>query len=178
MNSAPKYIPHYTVNDYCQWKGHWELIDGVAIAMTPSPFGPHERIISRLSFQIQSRLRSADCLCEVYTNLDWIITEDTVIRPDLMIVCGEQPERHLETRPEVAAEVLSESTRGLDLTIKRTLCRDHNVPHYLIIDPDRRTVEQVSGDQSTTHAVDDLFQLVLHDAEDCCVMIKCSQLFD
>ncbi len=178
MNSAPKYIPHYKVDDYCQWKGNWELIDGVAIAMTPSPFGPHERIIARLSFQIQSQLRSADCPCQVYTNLDWIIKDDTVIRPDLMAVCGEQPERHLESRPEIAVEVLWESTRGLDLTTKRTLCREHDVPHYLIIDPDSRTVEQVSGEESTTDAIDDHFNLMLTDAACCRITISCSTLFD
>ena len=28
--------PHYTIEDYRRWEGEWELIDGVAISMTPT----------------------------------------------------------------------------------------------------------------------------------------------
>jgi len=45
MSAAPRYIPNYTVNDYMLWEGDWQLIDGVPIAMSPSPFGQHERIV-------------------------------------------------------------------------------------------------------------------------------------
>lgn len=55
MSTVPRYIPRYTIDDYQHWEGDWELIDGVPIAMTPSPFGHHERIVSRLSFE-ESRL--------------------------------------------------------------------------------------------------------------------------
>ena len=39
MRTASKYDPHYTVADYEQWSGDWELWKGTAVAMTPSPFG-------------------------------------------------------------------------------------------------------------------------------------------
>ena len=52
MSSVPQYLPNYAVADYNLWQGNWQLIDGVAVAMSPSPFGPHERIISRLSRMI------------------------------------------------------------------------------------------------------------------------------
>ena len=51
MSTAPRYVPHYTVSEYARWEGDWELIDGVPIAMSPSPFGPHERVGSELSRQ-------------------------------------------------------------------------------------------------------------------------------
>lgn len=178
MSSIPRYIPHYTVDEYRQWEGDWELIDGVAIAMTPSPFGPHERVVSRLSFEIQTQLRSRGCGCEVYTNLDWIVSDDTVIRPDLMVVCGEQPQRHLETPPALVAEVLSESTRGRDLSAKRTLCREYQVPHYLIIDPDERTIEHVSGETADIAAADRMLELSLHSTDNCRISIACGSLFD
>lgn len=178
MSSIPRYIPHYTVDEYRQWEGDWELIDGVAIAMTPSPFGPHERVVSRLSFEIQTQLKSRGCSCEVYTNLDWIISQDTVIRPDLMVVCGEQPQRHLETPPALVAEVVSESTRGRDLTAKRTLCRECRVPHYLIIDPDERTIEHVSGESTYIAAADRMLELLLDATTNCSISIACGRLFD
>ncbi len=83
------------------------------------------RIITRLSFTIRFQLIANDCDCEIDTNLDWIINDNSVIRPDLMVVCGEQPERHLERPLALAVEVLSESTRGRDLIAKRFLCREN-----------------------------------------------------
>jgi len=81
-----------TIEDYAQWEGDWELIDGVPIALSPSPFGPHERIVSRLSFRSNRRSTATPPPCMIYTNLDWIISNDTVIRPDLMVVCEDQPD--------------------------------------------------------------------------------------
>ena len=178
MSSVPRYIPYYTLDDYRQWEGDWELIDGVAIAMTPSPFGPHERIISRLSRMIGNQLDLCQCACEVYTNLDWIVCDNTVIRPDLMVVCGEQPQQHLGRRPEIVVEVLSESTKGRDLTAKRAVCRESDVPHYLIIDPETKTVEQVSGKLSNKHEVGAHFELLLEGHANCTINIECSDLFD
>ncbi len=176
MTAAPRYLPHYTVADYQRWEGDWELIDGIAFSMSPSPFGPHERIISRLSFEIMSQLRSADCECAVYTNLDWIVSNDTVIRPDLMVVCGVQPDRHLERPPSLAVEVLSDSTRGRDLTAKRSLCREYNVPNYVIIDPVPRTLLLVTPDDDALLTATDTLRLSLGDG--CDVVVDCSRLFD
>jgi len=176
MSSVPKYLPNYTVADYQLWQGDWQLIDGVAIAMSPSPFGPHERIISRLSFEIQSATRSGKCPCEVYTALDWIMNENTVVRPDLMVVCGQQPERHLERPPVLVVEVLSESTRRMDLIAKREHYREQKVPHYLIIDPIDLSIEHITAEGSSRHAADETIEFSLK--PDCPVSIECSRLFD
>ena len=177
MRTAPRYIPHYTLEDYARWEGDWELIDGVAISMGPSPFGPHERVISRLSRMIGNQIDQHQCPCEVYTNLDWIIGDDTVIRPDLMVICGDQPEKHLQRPPELVAEVLSDSTRGRDLTAKRTLCRENDVPHYLIIDPAEKTIEHVTAAGSDHPPRDATLQLTLATAN-CRITIDSQSLFD
>ena len=176
-SSAPRYVPHYELEDYRQWEGDWELIDGVAISMSPSPFGPHERVISRLSRMFGNQFDSCRCPCEVYTNLDWIISDDTVIRPDLMVVCGEQPQQHLPRRPDIMVEVLSESTRGRDLTAKRALCREQSVPHYLI-DPDAKTIEQISGERSMQYSAGDRLELSIVTPANCSFEIHSALLFD
>lgn len=178
MSSVPRHIPHYTLEDYRQWEGDWELIDGIAIAMTPSPFGPHERVVSRLSRIIGVQIEQSACSCEVYTNLDWVISNDTVIRPDLMVVCGEQPQRHLERPPVLVAEVLSESTRNRDLVAKRGLCREQQVLHYLVIDPDAKTVEHVTGEVARIHPIDGRIELELTGDSRGKVVIECNRLFD
>jgi Uma2 family endonuclease len=176
MSTAPRYIPHYTIEDYRRWEGDWELIDGVAISMTPSPFGPHERVVAELSRQFLNQIVERDCECRVYTNLDWIVSDDTVVRPDLMVVCGQQPQRHLERAPVVTVEVLSLSTQGRDLTAKRTLYRENNVAHYLVIDPDDQSILHVT--ENGQQPVDLCQQLTLTLDDDCEIKLDCSKLFD
>ena len=176
MSTAPRSIPHYTLEDYNRWEGDWELIDGVAILMSPSPFGPHERIVAELSRQILNQTHDRSCECRVYTNLDWIISNDTVVRPHLMVVCGTQPHRHLERAPSIAVEVLSESTRGRGFTAKRTLSRENNVSHYLVIDPTDHSIQLVNDSEEAT--VDTSSPLTLRLDDDCEIQIKLDELFD
>ena len=135
MSTAPRYVPHYTIEDYQHWEGDWELIDGIAIAMTPSPFGPHERVVSRLSRMIGNQLEINGCSREVYANLDWTVSNDTVVRPDVVITCGSVPDRHLESAPVLIAEILSPSTASKDKTIKRELYQQasENPTNYLAL---------------------------------------------
>jgi hypothetical protein len=48
MSSAARYSPNYTIKDYRQWQGDWELWRGIAVAMTPSPFGKHGGLLVRI----------------------------------------------------------------------------------------------------------------------------------
>ena len=56
MSSAPRYLPHYSVADYLSWEGDWELWNGTAVAMSPSPLGPHERAAAKLVFHIEAEM--------------------------------------------------------------------------------------------------------------------------
>lgn len=144
MSTDLRYRPHYTVADYSQWQGEWELWNGTAVAMSPSPLAPHERAVAKLVFQIESAFREQACGCATYDGLDWIVSDDTVVRPDVMVVCGRQPGRHLERPPILAIEVLSESTAEKDRTAKRDLYEAHQVADYLLVDPARQVIEWLS----------------------------------
>jgi Uma2 family endonuclease len=141
MSSAPRYSPRYTYADYCEWQGDWELWNGTAVAMSPSPFGPHERAVAKLVFQIEESLAEQRCECASYAGLDWVVEDDTVVRPDVMIVCDRQPGRHLERPPALAIEVLSDSTAEKDRTAKRDLYETRGVAHYLLVDPSAQSIE-------------------------------------
>lgn len=152
------------------------MIDGVPISMSPSPFAPHERVITELSRQIANQIIEKKCNCKAYSNLDWIIDNHTVNRPDLIIVCGQQPQRHLERPPSLVCEVLSESTRGRDLTAKRTLCRENDVPNYLIIDPDEKTLLQVAAEGESSFQQDQSIEFSLD--HNCQIRIEIAPLFE
>jgi Uma2 family endonuclease len=136
VSTAPRYLPHYTVADHAAWEGDWELIDGVAVSMTPSPFGRHAERLSRLAATLWNAIDATGCHATVLAEIDWIVADDTVVRPDLVVVCGSAPPRHVEQPPALVAEILSAATRDRDLTVKRELYETHGVRWYLIIDPD------------------------------------------
>lgn len=56
MNTSVRYSPNYSVADYQRWEGYWELIDGVAVDMGLSPFGPHGAMAARLATAFVSAL--------------------------------------------------------------------------------------------------------------------------
>jgi len=138
MSTAPRYLPRYTAADHAAWEGDWELLDGVAVAMTPSPFGPHAEKLSRLAAILWNAIDAAGCQATVLAELDWIVAADTVVRPDLMVVCGSAPARHVEQPPALVVEVLSAATRDRDLSVKRDLYAAEGVRWYLVIDPDQQ----------------------------------------
>lgn len=136
MSTAPRYLPHYTVADHASWEGDWELLDGVAVAMTPSPFGRHAERLSRLAATMWNAIDAAGCHATVLAEIDWIVSDVTVVRPDLVVVCGPAPQRHVEHPPALVVEILSGATRSRDLTVKRELYETSGVGWYVIIDPD------------------------------------------
>lgn len=141
VSAAIQFSPRYTIDDYSLWQGDWELWEGIAIAMSPSPFGLHQAIVSRLCRFLGSAIDSANCDAETLVELDWVVNRDTIVRPDVIVVCGQPPACHLERAPALVAEVLSDSTRSNDLNYKRQLYRRENVELYLLVDPTTEIVE-------------------------------------
>jgi len=151
MSNALRYLPHYTVADYRTWEGDWELWQGIPVAMTPSPFGTHQRVAKNLVFEIERQIRAKDdCTAVVLYEIDWIIAEDTVVRPDVLVLCGESPQGHIEHPPTLVAEILSPSTAARDREAKRQLYEDNGVDTYLLIDPDAQTLEVYRRDSTGT----------------------------
>ena len=154
MDSVPKYSPHYTLADYQHWHGDWELWQGVAVAMSPSPFGRHQWIAGQINRQFLNALE-ADCNdCFVLMETDWIVSEDTVVRPDVSIVCGDFPERYILLPPRLIVEVLSPSTEEKDRTAKRELYASQSVAFYLLVDPVGKNVQALRLEDTTGCYID------------------------
>lgn len=141
MSTAHRYLPEYTLEDYRQWKGDWELWQGIPIAMTPSPFGPHQKVATRLITTLQNSVDSTKCEAVVLAEIDWIVSDNTVVRPDVLVLSGETPARHVEQAPAIIAEIISPSTEQLDREAKFNLYREQGVKYYLIIDPAKRDLD-------------------------------------
>lgn len=134
--TLPRYVPHYTREDYEMWEGDWELWSGVPIAMTPSANRRHQKIAGNLHFQLKKSLAETGCKdCEVLYELDWHVSEDTILRPDLVVICRHAPSQFIEKTPSLVAEVLSDSSRRRDQLYKREMYETLGVRYYLILDP-------------------------------------------
>lgn len=136
-------LPHYTYQDYIHWEGRWELIEGHPIAMSPAPGPKHQKILGKLYTAFSEALRAGNCKkCEAYFSpLDYKVAEDTILQPDLFIVCKEITGKYLDFAPGLVLEILSPSTALKDRHTKFGIYESQGVKYYLIADPDKSSVE-------------------------------------
>ncbi len=114
--------------------GHrYELIDG-ALIVTPAPLMPHQLIVGELHVMLR-----AACQPEYVVLLspcDVVLAEDTVMQPDLLVARrSDITLRNLPTAPVLAIEVLSRSTRLIDLTLKKARLERAGCESYWVVDP-------------------------------------------
>ena len=146
MNAALKLPTHYTYADYYNWseEERWELINGEAYAMS-APSRLHQKILVELARQIGNYLEEKTC--EIYVApFDVRLPKrnekdeqiDTVIQPDLSIICDESKLDNKGCRgaPDWIIEILSPSSKLMDMEVKRKLYEQHGVKEYWIINPE------------------------------------------
>lgn len=178
MSTAPRYLPRYTIDDYRLWQGDWELWNGVAISMTPSPFGRHSRLLIDVGSALKAAVQAAGCDATVLGEIDWIVAQDTVLRPDLVVVCGHEPERHLEQTPAIVVEILSDSTRERDCVHKRSIYEQRAVPIYLIVDPDSSQLTALQLDPHGRYAEIPVSNPLAFDiCDDCRILVNLAGWF-
>lgn len=115
--------------------GHrYELIDGTLL-VTPAPVTRHQEIVVNLITHLASAC-SPD-LRVLTAPFDVRLADDTVLQPDVL-VCrrSDLTESNLPTTPLLAIEVLSPSTRLVDLNLKRARYEQAGCPSYWTVDPD------------------------------------------
>lgn len=141
MALSNKIIPHYTYQDYVQWEGRWELIEGHPIAMSPLPIPEHQQLSANLIYECKDVLKKNCKDCKVYSPLDYKISDDTTIQPDVLIVYGKINKPYLDFPPVLAVEILSPSTMLRDRNTKYLIYQEQGVKYYLIIDADKKVIE-------------------------------------
>jgi Uma2 family endonuclease len=133
--AAVEHLPHYTYEEYAQWEGDWELIDGVPYAMSPAPTITHQEINGKILFALMGQLQRCKH-CKALAEVDWKIAEDTVVRPDTLVVCNlKERGAYLAQTPEIIFEVLSPATKKKDRNLKYQLYAAEGVEYYIMVDP-------------------------------------------
>jgi len=148
MPPAIEPIEYYTYEDYKEWEGEWELIDGVAYAMAPSPRITHQAIAGEITFELLSNVRNCkDCL--VVIEQDWKIDEVTVLKPDIALICNESNDSYITKAPLIVVEIISKSTAKRDEKYKFELYKKERVLYYVLVYPEdlRAKIFKLEGNE-------------------------------
>lgn len=148
-------MPPLTYTDYAalpdDGKRH-ELIRGEFV-MTPAPGSRHQWVVFRLARILADHADRRGLGTVWISPIDLILDDSTTVRPDILFLARGREElmrkRGAEGAPTLVVEVLSPTRTAHELVVKRELYFENRVPHYWIVDPDRRTLEGLvpgSGD--------------------------------
>ena len=135
---AIAYEETYSKDDYYEWEGDWELIYGTPYAMSPSPMFGHQYISMKISRQLDESLDNCSS-CYALFETDVEFSEDTVVRPDCMVICYEPLER-LNRAPEIVFEIISKSSARRDEKLKFEIYQDEGVKYYVLVYPNKAKV--------------------------------------
>lgn len=146
MGYALRDTAHYTYGDYRRWNDdeRYELIDGIAYLMAPTPTVNHQSLAFEIAHQVRTALEGAPCRVFV-APVDVLLgnaeadddTVATVVQPDVLVVCDARKIRSHGVRgaPDWVAEVLSPSSSSHDQTVKLTAYERAGVPEYWLAHP-------------------------------------------
>jgi Uma2 family endonuclease len=122
----------------------YEIVGGVRF-MTPSPFERHQRASGNLEYLLRRYLEGRDLGVVYDAPLDVVLSDDTVLVPDIVFVSKARvsiiEQRGIFAAPDLVVEILSEGTKRRDRGIKLRAYAEHGVREYWILDPVHRSVE-------------------------------------
>ena len=117
---------------------HYEILGG-ELVVNAAPVPRHQRVAFRLATILDAHVE-ANRLGVVYTSpIDVVFTQQWVVEPDVLYICNARKsivgKTNVVGAPDLAVEVLSDSTRKKDEVIKRRAYEDFGVGEYWIVDP-------------------------------------------
>jgi len=126
-----------------------ELHEG-ELSVTPAPGIRHQEILANLAVILIPYVKAHRLGRIFFAPTDCIMTNITVVEPDLVYVDNTRTalvsERAVEGAPTLAVEVISPSTGHIDRRRKMVLYAQHEVTFYWIVDPVARTIEALRLD--------------------------------
>ena len=126
-------------NDAETYKNFYEIIGGKKF-MTPSASAYHSSSITQLAMIINWYAYQNKCGRVFTDSLEVHLPDGNVFRPDLIVMTKENAglinwNRGIYGVPDMVVEVLSRSTRKIDLTVKKDSYEACGVKEYWIVDP-------------------------------------------
>lgn len=119
--------------------GHrYELVDG-SLIVTPAPSLRHQAAVSELMAILMSACPADLNVLAALT--DVALAEDTVLQPDVLVLERRAISDNIrDFKPLLVVEVLSPSTRHIDLTLKKSRYEAAATPNYWVVDADEPSI--------------------------------------
>jgi Uma2 family endonuclease len=147
--SALKHGERFSLDQWRSWPENerWELIYGIAYSMSPAPRTPHQNHVGDLYRKLGNFLEGKPCRpfiapLGVYLTDDSEDGTDTVVQPDVLVVCDEDKVKNdgIHGAPDFVAEVLSESTAYKDWNVKKILYERYGVREFWLVSTETGSV--------------------------------------
>ena len=123
---------------------HYELIEG-ELVLNPAPNLRHQAIIGNLYLALRLHLDERRSGKVFVAAVDVVLSPETVLEPDLLVVLADRAsrlqEKNVSGAPNIAVEVLSAGSRRRDEITKRRLYERYGVDEYWVVDPAIDTVK-------------------------------------
>ena len=147
MTAQPVFEAHTTADRVLTWDdlqtipdGHfgYQLIGGTLL-VTPSPGSAHQSAVLVLATLLRAA-RPAHMAVKI-APFDVVPAPGESYQPDILVARREDVgQLRMEVAPLLVVEVLSPSTRIIDLTSKRQTYAEMGVEHYWVVDPDEPSI--------------------------------------
>jgi Uma2 family endonuclease len=149
--ALPKEGRRFTYGDYKSWElgpgERYEIIDGAAYAMS-APTDKHQAVLIALAANFYDFLKDKPCIVrpapyDVRLFYEEDESDDTVVQPDLSILCDEKKRGEEGCRgvPDLVVEILSPSNTAIEMARKFELYRRAGVREYWVVNPEDRSVQ-------------------------------------
>jgi len=146
----------YTWRDYLTWPDdeRWEVIDGEAYNMTPSPSFRHQIITGNFYALIKEKLKGGQCIVAI-APLDVYFDDYNFVQPDVLVVCDkEKIKDRVYGSPDLIIEVLSPYTSIKDKREKKKLYERFGVKEYILAYPEELHIERFLLHEGKYHEPD------------------------
>jgi Uma2 family endonuclease len=129
----------------------YEIIDG-ELLMSPGATFYHQIIVGNLFRELDYYVHKKKLGNVVLAPFDVVLSMTDVVQPDILFVAKDRShiitEKNIVAAPDLVVEILSEGTKTIDRTRKKSLYEKYGVQEYWIVDPSEKAVEQfVLGDE-------------------------------
>ena len=118
-----------------------EMIDGVIVAMAPTPNLSHQRAARSLRNIFSKYLKGKSC--ELFDNFAVHLSEENYFVPDMMVVCNKDIIKNngIHGAPDLVVEILSPSTAKYDKGRKMDIYGECGVKEYWLVDTANHAIE-------------------------------------
>jgi Uma2 family endonuclease len=125
-------------------RNRYEIVDG-ELFVSPAPKTLHQRIVGNLLTALHQHVRRHRLGQVLVAPVDVVFARGTVLEPDVLFVSTSRlhyiGEDNLSGPPDLAVEVISESTKRLDREVKLKQYALYEVSEYWLVDPEGKSVE-------------------------------------